>query len=375
MLSFKIDFNIMNEIKDLSNEIALECEKLKDLAGEEKKAIHDFARVSMIGASTRIENAVLTDAEILWIDTLLTDDGKLGAFQKNKDLIENKLSKDRERSIEEVAGCRSMLFLIYEQAKDFFPLTEAILRGLHEELLKNYSKAHYYLGKYKTVPNSVIERNGKTGEERMVFKTADPGPITEAAMHELVKWYNETLHTEVWSVAVASELVFRFLAIHPFQDGNGRLGRGLFLMALLQSTDVTLSKISYYMAIDRQIERHKQEYYWVLQRCSEGKFHQDPSEYKIEYFLKFMIKILREALQDIEIYRQRYARVQKLSPATDILYRCFKEYPEKRLQTKDILTVTQLPRKTIVTALNTLLSHSLIQKLGQGPATRYQLIF
>ena len=73
----------------------------------------------MIGASTRIENALLTDSEIDWLDTILTQDGKTTALEANRDLIENKLSKDRERSIEEVAGCRQLLLSIYESASQF----------------------------------------------------------------------------------------------------------------------------------------------------------------------------------------------------------------------------------------------------------------
>ena len=45
-----------------------------------------------------------------------------------------------------------------------------------------------------------------------------------------------------WPLLVATEFVFRFLAIHPFYDGNGRLGRALFILALLQSVDKYLAE-------------------------------------------------------------------------------------------------------------------------------------
>ncbi|MGV8949280.1 MAG: hypothetical protein ACOH2E_07980 [Candidatus Paracaedibacter sp.] len=76
----------------------------------------------MIGASTRIENAQLTDSEVNWLDTILSEDGKTTALDQNRALIEDKLSKDRERSIEKVAGCRAMLLLIYEDYKDLLAL-------------------------------------------------------------------------------------------------------------------------------------------------------------------------------------------------------------------------------------------------------------
>ena len=54
-------------------------------------------------------------------------------------------------------------------------------------------------------------------------------------MGELVDWYNETIDTCHWPLLTAIEFTFRFLAIHPFQDGNGRMGRALFLLVPLHS--------------------------------------------------------------------------------------------------------------------------------------------
>ncbi len=70
-----------------------------------------------IGASTRIENAVLTDQEIEWVDTILQKDGKTTAFEENKIFILDKLKKDRERSVEEVVACCQILSTVYLQAK------------------------------------------------------------------------------------------------------------------------------------------------------------------------------------------------------------------------------------------------------------------
>jgi Fic family protein len=296
----------------------------------------------MIGASTRIENAQLTDTEINWIDTILTLDSHVTAFESHRHRIEDKLSKDRERSIEEVAGCRLMLHTIYEQSKEFLPLTESTLRGLHAELMRYYRHA---------------------------------GPITSAAMSNLLSFYNDALWQEQWTIAVATEFVFRFLAIHPFQDGNGRVGRGLFLLSLLQSPHEIISKTAPYLAIDRQIEKHKAQYYSVLNKCSNGVFQSDPSKYHIEYFLEFMVRILEDALDDVEYYRLRHQKITELSDAATRVLECFKEFPEVRLTTKDIIEATAIARRTVVNALNALLDAGLIQKYGKGAGTRYQLLF
>lgn len=375
MISFKLTPELIQQLAELNNQFARTYATLTGYSDEVKAAIHRYAKISMIGASTRIENAVLTDSEIEWLDTVLTEDGKTTAFIANKSLIENKLSKDKERSIEEVAGCRAMLELIYTQGKSFEPLTEIIIRGLHQELMRFYQKAGPYVGRYKGQSNSVVETNHQTGEKRIVFATAEAGPITDAAMNDLVNWYNYNYQLEPHSIAVACEFVYRFLAIHPFQDGNGRLGRGLFLLTLLQSPSAIISEVAPYLAIDRHVERKRSEYYYVLNRCSDGKYKNDEKKYKIEYFLQFMIKVLQDALSDIEIYKIRFDAYQLLSESARNILANFKEHPEVRLSRQQLAAMTSLPARTVTHSLGILVKEKFIQKYGQGAGVRYQLIF
>ena len=128
VLSYEINSTTLAKLKNLALKMRQVCNVLTGLDDEERSHLHTQARISTIGASTRIENAVLTDVQVNWIDTVLTADGKESSFLANRDQISNKLSKDRERSLEEVAGCREMLAIVYEQTKDLFPLTETVLR-------------------------------------------------------------------------------------------------------------------------------------------------------------------------------------------------------------------------------------------------------
>lgn len=375
MLSFKFSEILIQRLNELHTEFAGIYATLSHYPEKLKAELHQYAKISMIGSSTRIENAVLTDAEILWIDTILTKTGNKNTFPSKKLMIEDKLHKDKERSIEEVAGCRAMLELIYNQGNLFKPLTESIVRGLHSELLQYYHRAGPYVGCYKKQPNFVVETDHKNKKQRIVFKTAEAGPITEAAMRDLIVWYNETQIQESRSIAVACEFVYRFLAIHPFQDGNGRLGRGLFLLALLQSNDIVIADVIAYIAIDRHIERYKSEYYYVLHRCSNGKYQQNPTKYHIDYFLEFMIKILKGALADVGLYKKRFDAYLLLSESAKTVLTCFKGYPEVRLTKRAITEMTDLAPRTVTYSLTTLVKNKFIQKQGQGAGVRYQLIF
>ena len=375
MISFNPSQKIEKLLKDLQARLVETNQILTSVDPNEKQYLYKCALISNVGASTRIENAVLTDVEVEWVDTTLSADGKTTAFEEKKSIILNKLSKDRERSIEEVVGCRSVLTTIYLQFADFLPLTESIIRGLHHDLLQHYPAASHHAGKYKTVLNRVISKNHDTGEERIVLDPTEPGVMTEVAMRDLVQWYNDIINRYHWPLLVAIEFVFRFLAIHPFQDGNGRLGRALFLLSLLQSDDEYLRGVAPFISIDRHIEKNKTQYYTVLHQTSGGKYQQDPTQYKYDSLVWFMLKMFDDAISDIAVYRQRYANYLALSEAALAVLNSFKSSPEKRLKVSAIERETKLPRRTIQYALKTLSDKQFLQKLGEGSASRYQLIF
>ena len=375
MLSFTPSSRIENQLKTLQGLLVEAYKGLETATTEEKDFLRKCALIGNVGATTRIENAVLTDVEIEWVDTILSKDGKTTAYEENKDFIIDKLSKSRERSIEEVIGSRSVLTTIYLQAEEFKPLTQTIVRGLHRELLKHYPPAEHYAGAYKTVINKVISRNNETGEEHPVLEPTDPGVMTDTAMRELVDWYNETIDTYHWPLLVAVEFTFRFLAIHPFQDGNGRLGRALFLLILLQSGDKYLEEIASYIALDRKIEQNKSQYYSVLHQCSDGKFRPDAKLYKFDIVVLFFLKVFESAIADIDIYRKKFENLRLLSESAVAVLECFKSNPEKKLKVADIEKTTDLPRRTIQFALKTLTEKTFLQRLGGGAGSRYQLLF
>ncbi len=374
-LSFQPSMKLEMALKKTQSELEALARDVEACTEEEKDWLHRWAMISTIGASTRIENAVLTDAEIEWVDTTLSEDDHPSAFEAKKEAIFNKLSKDRERSIEEVVGCREMLSLIYVQASELFPLTETMMCGLHKELLRHYPAATRYAGEYKRSPNQVVSVNHETGQQRMVLDPTPPGPQTASAMQALVAWYNQIIKQHPWPILVATEFVFRFLAIHPFQDGNGRLGRALFLMALMQGEDPVLQGLIRYISIDRQIERHRPLYYTTLQQASNGQYRSDPSEYQLEPLAWFFLKMMDQALEYVTILRQRYHAMQRLSESATLVLQCFRSSPERRLTPAELIADTGLVRRTVQNALVSLVDAGIIKRLGAGRGTRYQLVF
>jgi len=373
-----ISYNLKPEqgkkLKSLLSDFEKTAFVLNKFSEEKKTYIKQSSFISNIGASTRIENAILTDVEIDWIDTEIKKDGREN-FAVEEKFIKNKLSADKERSIEEVAGYRGCLKIIYDQHKDFLHLKEIDIKAFHKEILKYYSRADYHLGDYKKHTNKVIEKDFVTGKEIVVLDPALPGIFTEDSMKQLIDWYNSALNNEVWPAAVAVEFILRFLAIHPFQDGNGRISRLLFQLILICSDDKCFNKVIPYVGLDRCIEQTRSQYYKVLKKSTDGKFQKNPKKYKYNYFFNYMTDILRNSLNNFDYYVKKYENYTTLSNNSLDILKCFKNEPEVNLQTRDIVNKLGIPRRTVIYSLNSLSDKGFIQRLGQGRALRYKITF
>ncbi len=120
------------------------------------------------------------------------------------------------------------------------PLTETFIRELHTLLLKEPyqidaitpdgvpTKKWVKVGEYKSTPNHV---KTSTGE---IFRFSTPEE-TPAKMNDLIDWYRAEMDKpEIDPILLATEFHYRFIRIHPFDDGNGRTVRILMNFILMQ---------------------------------------------------------------------------------------------------------------------------------------------
>ena len=121
--------------------------------------------------------------------------------------------------------------MIEEAAMKEMPLTQNFVLTLHRTLLREDYMVYrqmpggvqtsyvVHAGQYKTRPNSVITRDGQRFEYALPEET--PGLMTE-----LVDWYNKAEKERKLSpVELAALFHYRYIRIHPFEDGNGRIAR------------------------------------------------------------------------------------------------------------------------------------------------------
>ena len=142
------------------------------------------------------------------------------------------------------------------------PLTQHFIRTLHKTLLREdytvYStqpggvQTSYVIhaGQYKTRPNSVFTRYG----DRFEYATPEETP---ALMSDLVDWYNNAEKSGKFTpIELAAIFHYRYIRIHPFEDGNGRIAR---LMV-----NYILTRHDYPMIVVRS--RKKKQYIEALYR-------------------------------------------------------------------------------------------------------------
>jgi len=95
---------------------------------------------------------------------------------------------------------------------------------------------------------------------------------------------NYLASTADFFVVQAAIVHFQFEVIHPFTDGNGRIGRLLIYHLLSKGIDVTCdsnSRIVLYLCLSRQFRIHKNEYFKMLATC----FEQGKVEWWINWFV------------------------------------------------------------------------------------------
>ena len=168
------------------------------------------------------------------------------------------------KDLEEMKAHNVALKMIREEALDKQkPLTESFIRMLHKTLLREdydvcrksadgMSNSYtVHAGRYKERPNSVITVTG----ERFEYVSPEETP---ALMTDLVTWYNQAVSEEVLSpIELATVFHYRYIRIHPFEDGNGRIARLL--------VNYILFHYDYPMVVVRS--KDKERYLSALNRC------------------------------------------------------------------------------------------------------------
>ena len=318
----------------------------QNLAPERLAALRHVATVESVASSTRIEGVKLSDRQV----EALLQNLQQGQFST--------------RDEQEVAGYAEVMQLIFESYSSI-PLTENHIKQLHSLLLRYSDKDHRHRGAYKTLANNIAAFDANGHALGVIFETISPfdRPLQ---MQDLVEWANQAFKDQILHpLLIIAIFTVRFLAIHPFQDGNGRLSRILTTLLLLKAGYVYIP----YSSLESVIENNKDGYYLALHR-TQATLNQEQPQWQawLTFFLRSMKKQKDNLLKKVERERHFLQALPQL--AIDILELI---KTNGRITTAEIIMATQANRATVRKRLEDLVRSNLILQHGKGKGTWYSL--
>lgn len=214
----------MDELRKIED-LLFNLQKLQPLNQQSKTTLEKKLRLEFNYNTNHIEGNTITYSETELL--LIFDDSK---------------GNHTLRELEEMKGSDVAFQLIQELAADAErPLSEQNIKYLNQILLVRpfwkdavtedgqNTRRLIKVGEYKEFPNSVRLQNGE------IFHYASPIE-TPALMSELINWYRtEEEKKELSPIILAALLHYKFVRIHPFDDGNGRISRLLMNYVLFKN--------------------------------------------------------------------------------------------------------------------------------------------
>ncbi len=344
--NFSADFRLSHKILKLIAEIDEfkgKWQIFSNLSPDRLSSLRRVATIESVGSSTRIEGVKLSDKEV---ETLLAN---------------LKTYSFKSRDEEEVAGYAEAMELILESFQEL-SLSENHIKQLHSVLLKFSTKDGSHRGKYKTLPNNVVAFDTDGTEIGVVFETVSPFQ-TPFEMENLVRWANE--ETSIHPLLKTAVFVVCFLAVHPFQDGNGRLSRILTTLLLL--------KFGYgyvpFSSLESVIEDNKNSYYDALRKTQRSL---PADEIDWESWIVFFLRCLKKQKDNLErkLEREKLLAVKLPKLSAEILT-FIREH--ERLSISELENLTQANRNTLKVRLRELTKDVYLMQHGKARATWYSL--
>jgi Fic family protein len=250
-------------------------------------------------------------------------------------------------------------------------LTEEIVKEWHQILMVGRDDIH--AGEWRTGEAAMQIISGAHGREIVHFE-APPSAAVQQEMDRFIAWYNSfTAQGNIAAAVLKSAIAhLYFESIHPFVDGNGRIGRAIAEHALSQSLDrpvmLSLSKI---------IEKNKKAYYNALKEA-QTTLKITPW---ITYFAGVIIDAQRDArlmvqftlhkLQFFDRYKDQF-NARQLKAVNKMLESGMERF-EGGMTANKYISINKTSKATATRDLQELLVNGVLLQEGGGRSVSYQL--
>ena len=281
------------------------------------------------------------------------------------------LQADRSRSRPAEHGIAEMMVNVYETWDR--PLSHAMMCHWQSMLTAGRSDMED-IGRYRTQADPMRVVSGSVHEPRVHF-VAPPSECVAEEMDGFLDWYNTSDPSRgrrLSALARAGIGHLRFVSIHPFEDGNGRVARALAVKALAQDLGhPTL------IALAQAIHDKRKDYYDALEQNNRGL---EITDWLI-YFGNTVLDAQARTLHQVEFIIAKgkfFARFEgRLNPRQQkALLRMFREGPagfRGGLSAANYLAITDTSSATATRDLRDMVAKGALTRTGERKHTRYHL--
>ncbi|MES2199296.1 MAG: DUF4172 domain-containing protein [Chlamydiota bacterium] len=265
-------------------------------------------------------------------------------------------------------GMGKLLCSVYETFDE--PLTNEMLLEWHSMLFKDCSKLED-VGKYRTHVELMQIVSSRLDAPRVFFE-APPSKNVPHEMALFIDWFNSSCKEPILERAAIAHVYFE--SIHPFEDGNGRIGRILVEKILSQGVGQPVL-----IAVSKSIEKKKKEYYLELGKCN---LTLEVSDW-VDFFAERILQAQNDSMLFLNFIIQKTKMLRALSGQLNlrqekVLLRMFEEGPTGfigGLSAEKYIAISKGSRATATRDLADLVEKGALVKTGELRYTRYLLKF
>jgi len=346
---------------------------------ELKQLENKFLQTSgeLIGAFKHLDDA---EKELLKIELISEEAFKTSEIEGeilDRDSLQSSirrqfgLSTDKKKIPLAEAGIAEMMVSLYHSFQK--PLTKKQICNWHQMLMSG-RKDLQKIGAYRIHKDPMQVVSGRIDKPTVHFE-APPSSQLTTQMKQFISWFNETGPkggTPLSFLTRASIAHLYFVCIHPFEDGNGRIGRAIAEKALAQNLgQPTLIALAY------SIEKNKKDYYAILEKSNKAL---EITPWLI-YFSNTILEAQKNTQKRIEFLINKakfYDRLEKDLNKRQLkaLARMFEEGIEGfkgGLSAKKYMAICKAPPTTATRDLQDLVLKGALFKTGEHKQTRYFL--
>lgn len=248
------------------------------------------------------------------------------------------------------------------------PLSREMLSHWHKQLFSGETHIGD-IGHYRTHPEPMQIISHRYGSPRIFFE-APPSSRMDYEMALFIKWFNSGRTGSILARAAIAHLYFE--NIHPFEDGNGRIGRLLIEKVLSQGMGSPVL-----IAVSRVLEKWKKKYYTALGLCNRTLEAQQWVEFLADAILCAQSESTKLLYFLIQKTKMLTALGSRLNPRQEkVLLRMFAEGLDGfkgGLSAENYISIANTSRATATRDLNDLMALGALEKTGELRHTRYRL--